>query len=655
METEIPYGKGGKLRKKLFGMSLELDPSDLFAIQTSEETTTYSFRTTSNRVLDLSYHLKGLFAEREMFLPAKIWIRDEMNAALNYRMTYHRTRTVIFGSPGVGKSVFTFLAAICFAAYVGKPVLFVRKSSGATEPISVFWMKRTPANSVLILANRSLSYKDGVDYTCDLILENLEDESTEGKILATPANFINIIVDGPKYASNMMENGPQASDLVTSGGAPPASQENMTEHRLPLSAWDPSDHVLALEALRNATQQVSKHVLFYTGGSIRLSLSCLNQDGTLNPKNLNFKKTWMRGVANSVGSTEKVRVAYYSTILSADENSIDRLRSMFAKPVTESPSQFDTTLFLISPFVAGLLRSKLTLADSIQGLNFAKRTEIGSLYGWHFELWAHKVVEVASETQKSRNDPQLAGATSVPKITFLHSKGTGNDGVKQLESVLQYWIPATSNFANIDAAVLLPNGTLCCLQYTIGKEHGFNFISFRDMFLRQLPENLIQQVKTILVKFVVPFEVVFGKVVVPASQVHICVGALAKAHDHNHRYDGPNIRFQKSRKNEEAVADPMDVGDAIDESMTDLQHEVEDDLTGFESSIEELVDICGFDVATTSEIEERDDDFQLELDYFYDDTGECALDEWNYSGVTFETQQVDPGRTMEGALPFFTI
>jgi len=60
-----------------------------------------------NSVLDLSC-LNGLRLKKEKFLPAQIFVLPTLQTALKYRLVNNETTTVVFGSPGVGKSVFCF-------------------------------------------------------------------------------------------------------------------------------------------------------------------------------------------------------------------------------------------------------------------------------------------------------------------------------------------------------------------------------------------------------------------------------------------------------------------------------------------------------------------------------------------------------------------
>lgn len=149
-------------------------------------------------------------------------------------------------------------------------------------------------------------------------------------------------------------------------------------------------------------------------------------------------------------------------------------------------------MLLASPFVARLLQSQLAMANMLEALHFAKNSGIGSLYGWHFELWAHKITEIAidrwqNEAQKAVEEGRRDSGG--PIVDHVEGEGTGKESVKYLKAVWLYWKPSISNFGNIDAAILLEDETLSCLQFTVDTVHGFNFKTFNSNFLDQIPEG----------------------------------------------------------------------------------------------------------------------------------------------------------------------
>ena len=314
-------------------------------------------------------------------------------------------------------------------------------------------------------------------------------------------------------------------------------------------------------------------------------------------------------------------------------------------------------LFLSSPFVASLLRSKLTLDDLLGGLQYAKNSGIASLYGWYFELWGHKVVQLASEMRRKQCDPinplELQTAV-VSQITFsfVQGQGTGKDSVKSLKAILLYWLPSTSIFGNIDAAILLAGGILLCLQFTVGNKHGFNFVTFRQTFLNEIPPDLLKLVTRVIVKFVVPkksnqTEPSFDTILVPCRQKQIFADATAGAAP----LPAPlKIRFCKPKEAQQAsdTAPPedeeqrMEIDSSIEEVATQQAPDDDDD------------DDADFTLSDQSEIQE--DDF-LDFDFFFDGIHDpefaAGIDWKGMPPVSFELKVVEPEKIVAGHSPFF--
>jgi hypothetical protein len=127
-------------------LSVDLDWTKIFSKGTDG---TFRFHN-ENGVLDLGC-LRGLHSteDEEKFLPMRVFVRPYLQTALKYRLANDDNKTVVYGSPGVGKSVFSFLAAIAVAAIgTHNAVLYVRKVTDEQEKCSsVFWMTKMGGNS----------------------------------------------------------------------------------------------------------------------------------------------------------------------------------------------------------------------------------------------------------------------------------------------------------------------------------------------------------------------------------------------------------------------------------------------------------------------------------------------------------------------------
>jgi hypothetical protein len=297
-------------------------------------------------------------------------------------------------------------------------------------------------------------------------------------------------------------------------------------------------------------------------------------------------------------------------------------------------------MLLASPYVAGLLQSKLTVEDMLKALNFAQNSRIGSLYGWHFELWAHKVTEIAIDKWRQEVEETMVEGSkrqSGKNLGHVEGQGTGKESVKFLDATWLYWKPSIPNFANIDAAILLEDGTLMCLQFTVDTAHGFNFKTFKSDFVDQIPEQIRSQVKKIVVKFVIPIEKeTFSSVRVPHAQAVTCTSVV------DNEDGSPQVHYVRSKQTM-----PTDVVASME--IENLQ------LT--EEAREGTVDDNSMDTGSIfSHYTDYDED--LDYEFFHDETGASNLelkeDEWDMEEVkiVFQWMAVNPDNTEEGT-PFF--
>ena len=503
-------------------------------------------------ILDLESCLCAVRKEDDKFLPPRIFVRKHLNRALLLRQTEDHRPTVVFGSPGVGKSVFCFLAAIASAFLErNKTVLYVRKVEADEEPsISLFWITEVGEEKVEIVASRNINEAFSIRNVCRAI--NLAIFKGQVNLANSPTeNGVKIIVDGPQYADKLH---PRGSDLVTSGGCPPQKQQNMAQWQFPIDVWSFDQTYKALKSLYKCTRATVEKIFDTTGGSIRLATKCSTNSGKVDEKTLSDTQKWMERVVEAQGNSFVVDMAFHRTKLSSDEYSMNRLRSMIVKEDQEKTGHvifFDTTLVLASAFIARLLWSKLEISQVLKAMNFARSTQNQSLYDWHFELWCHKLSELAIEqwqkqaaaTATSQQAAVAAGASTAsqpvtgasvqgacgaaalpttPSPAFVQAIGSGKEGIKSLNAVWLYWKPSIPNFANIDSAILLGDGTLCCNQYTVDDTHAFDVLTFLHGFFYNIPVNVLNQVRKIKVVFVVPNGVVFSAVRIPLTQKTLC-------------------------------------------------------------------------------------------------------------------------------------
>lgn len=211
--------------------------------------------------------------------------------------------------------------------------------------------------------------------------------------------------------------------------------------------------------------------------------------------------------------------------------------------------------------------------------------------------------------------------------------------MKFLDTTWLYWKPNIPNFANIDAAILLEDGMLLCLQFTVDTAHGFNFKTFKSDFLDQILEQIRSQVKIIVIKFVIPIEKqTFSSVRVPHAQADICTSVV------NNEYGSPQVHYVRSKQTV-----PADVVASMEMEALQLTEE-EREGTVDSNSMETGSSFSHF----------TDYDENLDYEFFHDETGASNLElnenEWDLKEVkiVFQWMTVDPDNSEEGA-PFFNL
>jgi hypothetical protein len=491
--------------------------------------------------------LRTTAAGRYEFLPEKIYVRDCMQEIFNTLVQETNSPgkyCIVFGSPGVGKSVLSFLAALCCAYFIKIPVLFLRKTVIAKmELISVFWIKLNERGELIVDFDRCVGSRHKLILIHNKILQHVYADEIKADKMARPIpGFFRCICDGPCLGD---DDHVDSSDLVTSGGyKAPKDAARGEIIALPLSAWTQKEVIQACRHLFDAKVGRAKEIFDVCGGNIRQITAIFEERD-----NLEGLRDYINEVVNTDGSKEKLRLAYQSTSMSGSDSSIDRLRAMFAR---RSGSRYTTVQYIGSPYILRLIRSKLSMDDTLTGLQFAKNSGIQSLYGWHFELFGHKIFQRSHERQA--NTPPHGSGLQIPPtchpFQIVEGRGTGKESVRQLNTNNVYWTPSTPNFANIDAAIAL-NGTLYCIQYTVSASHTFNWHTFVVDFLEELAPEFRQSHPNVVVVFVVPSDVTFCKVIFPKSQQSLCLSPGVTCGD------GIELAFRKARSAAKGAEDEV--------------------------------------------------------------------------------------------------
>jgi hypothetical protein len=223
-----------------------------------------------SRTIDMSFLETLRFAEEEKFLvPDKLYVRDSMRRVFGLfhedamqiprREPDKAYSAALIGSPGVGKSILFFLAALDQACTSN--VVYYRKSG--EERLSVFVM--TPpddGHSVRIWYTRNMPSErlDRGLSTASIALERCR--------ILQRGDFYDF-VDGPTYGDKPNTFDGNYDYLCPSGGIPRYKNDEQDKRVWVLDGWTEDEAAAALVALHNQSSAVAQQAYFLCGGIIR--------------------------------------------------------------------------------------------------------------------------------------------------------------------------------------------------------------------------------------------------------------------------------------------------------------------------------------------------------------------------------------------------
>jgi hypothetical protein len=409
------------------------------------------------------------------FVPDLLYVRDEMQQVLKSVTSKEPQKTlVVIGSPGVGKSVVFFLAALNLAAIQKKRVIYVRWVESEEEKPTIFLIEPTTNKAGHCNLGQFSFFK--FQYTLDDVARAAVDYGYQ-----TNSNW-RFMLDGPKESTVKSLSG-MFFDLCTSGGyKTPADGARMTTKLKIMTGWTEDSFVHALIHLKKLTAKQARDVYAECGGRLRLALDYLD-DGTA-------VKNWADNVVADLGSAPCI-LAMNETNARTSVESKDRLRTMF-EGTNGRPVQLVDSQYLLTR-----LRDRLTTDDLRQAYKVALALGSRTIMGVLFEEIMHKWFQMARPS---------------PLVGFVRSERgkTGRERVGDLTEPLIYWVPSTPNFANIDAAFIDANEGLHCIQYTIKDSHSFHEYTFEADLIAELKEKFPNGFKSAAIYFAVPTGVNFN-------------------------------------------------------------------------------------------------------------------------------------------------
>jgi hypothetical protein len=429
--------------------------------------------------------------EDELFFPKmeKMLVRPSMKRLMK-RFTWNQTkmrerapdamRWVLIGSPGTGKSLLFFLAAVWKASKEKQPIVYLRK--GRKEQISIFYMFPNGPNKVGVYFKR-ISNKDVEDnHVLTTLMQIFRPLNSAIKTHLHSKPRPLWFVDGPKYD----DKGNALDDLCdyscSSGGYPRLKNEEQGKVLIwVLDRWSKKEIISALCLIYGQQKTKAQEIYHVTGGCMRDAAKCVTDGGMdevkadLKDAMEAIKKDEMvlvsRGTENPSLSSNRVRMSF-----------VDDKKSKQMSDIGNLLHKVDSYHVIKLMQFCGSLMELRTLFMEAQG-TYGDVNIAAAFY----EAYWHKWFETTTP---------LDGMTFYRDVT----------GAKPLEEENQYWVPE-QRFLNIDAA-LVQNNALYVFQYATGASmkkkkdtRKFDMYSFMSEFVAPLRKKL-DVVKNVSVAFV---------------------------------------------------------------------------------------------------------------------------------------------------------
>jgi hypothetical protein len=295
--------------------------------------------------------------EDEQFFPENdnLYMRESMKRLMK-RFTFDRTTMkkkaplaqdfVLFGSPGTGKSLLFFLAAVWKASKGMQPIIYLRITT--SEKISIFYMFPDGPNKIGIYFKRL----GNADYIKNFALSDNLQQLVPPIALALGAQKLLQpellwFIDGPKHddTANILKK--VNHYLCTSGGHPGPKNEQLDTLCLwALDAWSGTEMVECLQLLYNITEDDAQGIYDYCGGCIGDAVQAVKDNNTDKVKNFLLKSL------NSLRlKGEKIQL--FSHAMDNEKEEYKRLHMIFVKDNnTEQMTDFMNILHIVdSKFV----------------------------------------------------------------------------------------------------------------------------------------------------------------------------------------------------------------------------------------------------------------------------------------------------------------
>jgi hypothetical protein len=333
------------------------------------------------------------------------------------------------GSPGVGKSILFFLAAI-FQAQTRK-VIYYRCTRSRKEQASFFFMSPEGSGSAVCVWFTRNFDKDLLDSMGGLSRFGVDLREA----LPIPRGDYLAYVDGPHHDDRANTFTGTYDYFCTSGGMRRYKSEEFGKRLWVLDGWTREEAIQGL-AMAGHDQTKAKGAYSLCGGNIREMLQFCHTPETV--------KHALDELCTGL-DRESVELAITSTERLDQKNNPDRLRTMFElKKDDETLWKERMSVYQVvdSPYLLERLSQELGSGPFRKAYGLSRSVNLGVVEGIFFELTFHKHVQEIKDKLRVVAD-------------VCWSKGTGAQGLEELDKRNLYWIPSTSNFKAVDSAIVV--------------------------------------------------------------------------------------------------------------------------------------------------------------------------------------------------------
>lgn len=436
------------------------------------------------RLIDMSFldPLRSEIAER-FLIPSTAYVRDCMRMIfalfledIESNKKAGAKNAVLIGSPGVGKSILFFLAALYQAQR--RPIVYHRITKTEDEKASLFFVAPEGDGKIRVWFTRNMDEEAIQDITG--MRFDIERE------LDIRREDYYVYIDGPNQVDeNYLMKG-RYDYFCTSGGFRRYKKTERGKRLWILDGWTREEAIDGLEALGHDKAKAAE-VYWLCGGNIRdLLAACVSMEPIREELDL---------VVDQQG-IESIKLALLSTERRADPLSPDSLRTMFLSKEQQQRSNSNwkgvmhAVQIVDSEYALDRLANKMTVEAFLESYRFCLNYGMQAGAGNFFERIIHQSVMSLKRS---------------PVKSVCWSVGKTAESFRQLDDSGIYWIPSVSNFVSIDSA-LAHHHTLYSFQMTIKDRRDFNVVAFRSKFANIAKKALSANAKidTLVVYVVVP-------------------------------------------------------------------------------------------------------------------------------------------------------